>query len=170
MGTRGISCVSETTKVCCCASSLWDAIISSCLCWQSIHSQTCWHCFHCTDPAVPRLCKNIKLRFYVTDAYQQTALCDPHRLLPRGDRCILRQGWGQTDKKADTMERADKRRRASHLNHFIAMRLGISSRHGEDPDLLRLGAAVSQRQCHLPVGGAVCGVGPANLKKRQSQI
>lgn len=45
------------------------------------------------------------------------------------------------------------------------MRLGISSRHGEDPDLLRLGAAVSQRQRHLPVGGAVCGVGPANLEK-----
>lgn len=40
------------------------------------------------------------------------------------------------------------------------MWLRIPSSHGKDPDLLCLGAAVSQRQGHFPVGGAVCGVGP----------
>lgn len=47
------------------------------------------------------------------------------------------------------------------------MRLGISSSHGKDSDLLRLGAAVSQRQGHLPVGGAVCGVGPGNTEETE---
>lgn len=32
-----------------------------------------------------------------------------------------------------------------NLDHFIAVRLGIPSGHGEDSDLLRLGAAVGQR-------------------------
>lgn len=54
--------------------------------------------------------------------------------------------------------------RACYFDHLVAMRLRISSRHGKDSDLLCLGAAVSQRQGHLPVGGAVCGVGPENMK------
>lgn len=106
-----------------------------------------------------RLCKHIKLRLYVTDAYQQTSLCDPRcSLAPLSDRAD-----GQ--KKTDTT-----RQEAKHLNHFIAVGLGISSRHGKDPDLLCLGAAVGQRQRHLSVGGAVCGVGPGNLEEHQCQI
>lgn len=55
-------------------------------------------------------------------------------------------------------------RGGQNLDHFIAMRLGIPSGHGKDSDLLRLGAAVGQRQGHLPVGGTVCGVGSGNLE------
>lgn len=51
-------------------------------------------------------------------------------------------------------------RTASYFDHLVAMRLGVSSGHGKDSDLLCLGAAVSQRQGHLPVGGAVRRVGP----------
>lgn len=60
--------------------------------------------------------------------------------------------------------------RECYLDHFVAMRLRISSRHGKDSDLLRLGATVSQRQGHLPVGGAVCGVGPGNTEDHQCHI
>lgn len=105
-----------------------------------------------------RLCKHIKWRLYVTDAYQQTAPCDPCRSL-----APLSRRPGEQE-KTDAASRA-----ATHLDHLVAVRLGISSRHGEDPDLLRLGAAVGQGQRHLPVGGAVCGVGPGNSEEHQSQ-
>lgn len=108
---------------------------------------------------MPCLCKHIKLRLYVTDAYQQTSLCDPCCSL------ALLSDRPDGQKKKDTTKKKVK-----HLNHLIAVGLGISSRHGKDPDLLCLGAAVSQGQCHLSVGGAVCRVGPGNLENGQSQI
>lgn len=104
------------------------------------------------------LCKHIQWRLYVTDAYQQTSLCDP-----RCSLALLSDG-ADGQRKTDTT-----RQEAKHLNHFVAVGLGVSSRHGKDPDLLCLGAAVSQRQRHLSVGGAVCGVGPGHLEKHQSQ-
>lgn len=50
------------------------------------------------------------------------------------------------------------------------MRLGIPSGHGKDSDLLRLGAAVSQRQGHLSVGGTVCGVGPGSSEQHWREV
>lgn len=52
-----------------------------------------------------------------------------------------------------------------YLDHFVALGLGVPSGHGKDPDLLGLGTAVGQRQGHLPVGGAVCGVGPGETRE-----
>lgn len=54
-----------------------------------------------------------------------------------------------------------------YFDHFISLRLGIPSSHGEYSDLLRLWAAVSQRQSHLPVGGTVCGVGSGQTRTTQ---
>ena len=44
-----------------------------------------------------------------------------------------------------TKWRRANRRGGQNLDHFIAMRFGIPTGHGKDSDLLRLGAAVSQR-------------------------
>ena len=52
-----------------------------------------------------------------------------------------------------------------YLDHLAALGLRVATRHGQDPDLLGLGAAVSQREGHLPVGGAVCGVGPGRRER-----
>lgn len=81
-----------------------------------------------------------------------------------GNQIIPRPHWGQKNTTDG------QRVRECYLDHFVAMRLRISSRHGEDSDLLRLGATVSQRQGHLPVGGAVCGVGPGNTEDHQCHI
>lgn len=93
------------------------------------------------------LCKHVRLYYYVSShgACQQltsshsSGLCGNKRIPTPDGSC--------------------------YLDHFIAMGLGISSSHGKDSDLLCLWAAVSQRQGHLPVGGAVCGVGSGSAEK-----
>jgi len=61
-----------------------------------------------------------------------------------------------------------KRASENYFDHFVAMRLRISSSHGKYSDLLCFGAAVGQRQGHLPVGGAVCGVRPGKMEKKHT--
>lgn len=114
--------------------------------------------FYLTGDGVASLCKHVRSCLHVTgyDAYQQMALCDPAFCFVFSSLC--RQKYSLKGL------RKDKQLSRCHLDHFIAMGLRISSSHGKDSDLLRLGAAVSQRQRHLPVGGAVCGVGPGNSR------
>lgn len=57
---------------------------------------------------------------------------------------------------------------AHYLDHLIPLGLRISAGHGQDADLLSLGAAVRQRQRHLPVSGTVCGMRPAQEQHTQS--
>jgi len=61
----------------------------------------------------------------------------------------------------------DGPRSLPYLDHLVALGLGVPPRHGQDPDLLGLGAAVSEREGHLPVGGAVCGVRPGRTEKER---
>lgn len=98
-------------------------------------------------PFVTTLCKHVRLCYYVSShgACQQLTSSDSSSLCG--------------NKRIPTLHCS------CYLDHFIAMGLGISSSHGKDSDLLCLWAAVSQRQGHLPVGGAVCGVGSGSAEK-----
>lgn len=49
-----------------------------------------------------------------------------------------------------------------YLDHLISLGLWVSASHGQNSDLLCLWAAVSKREGHFPVCGAVCGVRSTN--------